>query len=852
MTTTGFSPSVFGAEQALLDLADHYLEPGSYSTLKSGLLGYMTGAMARVAAEGAHHRNVLFRENFLNTASLPRSIYNYAKIYDYPVGLATPASCKVLIGLYLDEVRAAIGGEVGTLVLPRGQAVLLGATPFVLAGETRLNVFEGSRVSAEHNPDELDFPDDSGVTHVRTFVAPQAIDANGTTRTVAYLEVRAHQAVPRATEFQVISSSALETSFFRVALPVGEQLAGFRVLYSTPGSAVWRELPAYFNETVQPDETEFCYYSFTGDGEFEVYFSTLPGQFRPAYNSVLRVEFLTTLGSAGNFDFTGVAALPPAANLRGLTTLVDLVTQPAGGRNMESLADVKRGILRRILRRNNITIEKDLEDYLAGAVERTRVNDSEVTFIKRRDDLQTRLFAAFLLVRDAAGRVVPTNTASLDIEISDLEDRGWSLRPGTLVVYDRRGGLFRLLGPGEYPDAMANDPNSFVYCVPFLMVFRTVPFPRLVYYRNQAAIDAPLSASPGDVLVSDSFLANSVVIRRSSVFEDSYTVDVAVGTNLDAAALGTRVLGRVRFFDGTGVGLGYAEMTHVEGTNLFRASVRTEDAFDEQGRMLFVDSLWRDADDTLAASAPLPEQVFVGVELYYDNADPNTSVRHVERGGRVFQLVQCFKTAESVSLYRSLERVMAGRMHVTSAGTFHCDGVPLVGASFFLNARIGAEVMEVVEAFHSAVFDVFDLLQNNTSVDIKLYNSYGPSLTYSLDRVNVSLELQVRPRGLPTEELRKAVVDETTAFVAECNNNERARLSISNLMTRLETRIPGVSYVKFVSLNGVAAQNAESIFSRAALEQDNKRTPEFINVATVLRNALDREPYVPDVQVTFI
>ena len=55
-----------------------------------------------------------------------------------------------------------------------------------------------------------------------------------------------------------------------------------------------------------------------------------------------------------------------------------------------------------------------------------------------------------------------------------------------------------------------------------------------------------------------------------------------------------------------------------------------------------------------------------------------------------------------------------------------------------------------------------------------------------------------------------------------------------------------------MSLNGVAAQNAELIYSDAALSQDNKRIPEYLNVATILRSTLDQDPYVPDVQVTFI
>ena len=520
MASTGFSPSVYGAEEALLDLADTYLQPGSYSTLKSGFLGYMTGSMARVAAEGSHHRNVLYHENFLNTASMPRSIYNYAKIYDYQITMATPSSCKALVGLYLDEVRLALGSSTGTLILPRGQAVFMGSTQFILAGAVRLSLLDQGRVAAEYDLSEMDYAELNQAEYIRTYVTPQVVDTAGTTRTVVYMEVRVHQAVPRANEFRVVSTSSLETSFYRIQIPAGEQLSKFRVLYKRAADAAYRELPAYFNETVTPTEAEYCFYSFTSDNELEVYFSPLPGAFRPAYNSQLRVEFLTTVGQAGNFDFTGT----PTLTVRGeaLTTLVELVTQPAGGYNAESLMEIKRGILRKILERRNIIIEADLSNYLSGAVDRTQVNESIMTFIKRRDDIQTRLFAAYLMVRDSEGRVVPTNTASLDFEVADLAARGWSLPPGTLIVYDRRNSVYRLVAPGEYPDRMASDPNSFVYCVPFLMQFRTVPFPRLVYYRNQISADLALASLPGETVSADSFIANSVTVRRNSAFENTY------------------------------------------------------------------------------------------------------------------------------------------------------------------------------------------------------------------------------------------------------------------------------------------------------------------------------------------
>ena len=849
-TSTGFSPSVYDAESALLDLADTFLTPGSYSTLKSGFLGYMTGSMARVAAEGVHHRNILYHENFLNTASLPRSIYNYAKVYDYTVGLSTPSTCRVLVGVYLDEVRSALGSETGTIRFPRGQPVYFGTTAFMLAGAVSLTILEQSRVAAEYDLADMDFVATNQQSYIRTYVTPQVVDAAGTTRTVVYMELNCHQAVQHAMQFQVVSVSALETTFFSVDIPAGEQLTSFRVMYKKATDSDYYEIPAIFNESTSPTTSEYCYYSYTSDSQLEIYFSPLPGSFRPDYNSNLRVVYLTSSGASGNFDFTGTPVMPVAGLT--LTTLVELVTQPAGGYDRETLLQVKLGILRKILQRKSIIMESDLSGYLSGAIDRTQVNDSIMTFIKRRDDIQTRLFASYLMMRDTDGRVVPSNTASIDFEAADLEERGWSLKPGTLVMYDRKNSIYRLVASGEYPDKMVTDTNSFVYCIPFLMQFKTAPFPRMVYYRNYADIDAALSALPGVKVSADSFISNSVTVKRNSAFDDSYQIDLAVSSNLTADGMGAKCLVRVVLLNSLDQRLGYLEASHLTGTNVFRAIVKTSDQFDDNSNLLLTESLWDEATDTLIPSAPIPEDVRLKLELYYDSSDPDTSVAHVQRGTRIFQLTHAFQTVDMINFYQSLERVMSSGMYVTTEGTFHCSGVPLIGASFFLNPRVGLGALTVAETYHSAILDIFDLLHNNTSVDVKFYNTYGPSKLFNLDRINISLVLDVRSKGRVSSDFKATIRTAAAAFIQTCNDNDRGRFSISNLTTYLETTITDIAFVKFVSLNGVAAQNAEMIYSATALSQDNTRIPEYINAATILQSTLDTNPYVPDITVNFI
>jgi hypothetical protein len=848
------TPSVFGAQDSLLALADTFLTPGSYSTLRSGLFGYVTTAMAQTAAEGVYHRNVLYRENFLNTASLPRSIYNFAKQYEYPVALATPGSCRALIGLYLDDARAAIGAQAGTLVLPRGLPVHLGSVPFVLAGEVQLKVFDGGQVTAAYTSSAMDFPAaNAGTDYVRTYQVPQPTGTAGQTRLAVYMEVTLHQAVPSLTEFQIVSASATENTFFTVPVTTGQQLASFRVLYKAATDSAFTELETIFNEAAAPSTDKWCNYTFNGDGSLEVYFSPASGDFRPAYNSKLRVATMSTLGAAGNMTFTGVVTASLPSPFSGYPVLTELVTQPAGGVDRPSLLEIKRGIIKKLLLRDNIIIEQDLSNYLAQVVDTTRVYDSKVQFVKRQDDIQTRLFAGFLTADDASGLTVPTNTAALDLEVHDLETRSWSLAPGTIVIYDRGHGIYRLLQTGEYPDQMVSDPDSFVYCIPYLMRFRSVPFPHLTYYRTQANVDSPLTSGPGAVATSDSFLASSLSIVRNSVYDSAYTLDLPVNTNLSATALSAKCLVRLRFFDAnTKVDLGYVEANPISGTNIFRAQVTSTDTFNDLGGLQLSSSLWNEVTGQLMALAGIPEDVIVTAELYYDTGDTSVLPSSVTRGGQVFQHVRSFTTSAPVSLYSNLDQVMTGRMSVTSAGTFHCDDVPLVGASYFLNPRLGGGALDIAGAYQDALSSAFSLLQNSTAVDVKFANTYGPSKAYTVGRVNLSLTLEVHPTGSATDALRLQIVQSVVDFIKACNDNPRGRFSLSNLTTHLETTIPSVSYLRFTSLNGVAMQGTQRMKTDTQLEQDNKRVPEVLNVAMLPSTTPEVSPFVPDVTVTFI
>lgn len=67
------------------------------SLLKTGFFGFTNEVMAQSVKNASFHRNLLFKELSLNTASVPENIYNFAKLYNYNIPMATPADMRIRI-----------------------------------------------------------------------------------------------------------------------------------------------------------------------------------------------------------------------------------------------------------------------------------------------------------------------------------------------------------------------------------------------------------------------------------------------------------------------------------------------------------------------------------------------------------------------------------------------------------------------------------------------------------------------------------------------------------------------------------------------------------------------------------
>jgi hypothetical protein len=76
MSTNKITPSKTDIYDKLLTIASKYSDLENDDFLKTGLFGYITESLALIARDSAFHKTMLYNESFLNTAVIPKSVYN--------------------------------------------------------------------------------------------------------------------------------------------------------------------------------------------------------------------------------------------------------------------------------------------------------------------------------------------------------------------------------------------------------------------------------------------------------------------------------------------------------------------------------------------------------------------------------------------------------------------------------------------------------------------------------------------------------------------------------------------------------------------------------------------------------
>jgi hypothetical protein len=558
MTEINISNSLYEIQNSFLEMAknQNYFDINEISTMKTGLFGYITNVAAMIARNSVFQKDLYFNELFLNTANIPKSIYNYAKRYEVEIQQSIPARTTFLFSMKRQDIidnafnsgdliaasaypilqRLKDSGELtenrNIFILDENNKFSVDVYSFMLARSVIINV-EGPNQFGEYSltaqyallPGVEEFPlEPVSSPYIKTWVQK---DATGVYR--FYMVLEAWQMQKKTFSFQNFSENIADTIMFDVDYT--DQLAFFRVRYNENGGVIPVGIPSYLDESYEPSNIDrYCYHTFPDENKLRIFFSN---KFRPEFNSTVEIDVYTTLGSVANLpQYNGnVLFRFEESSLNKLQVATLSSSDSAGGTDRPTLKELKEKIIKKIIYKNQLITEIDLATYFDIISSSMSVNNSVVKFLKKRDDVLRREFLAFLLLKDSYGQIIPTNTCTLSLIDDDIVNDKLVILPNSLIKYNKTSKEFSLKLQAD----SLTDSNLIYYMMPFLLVADLSVSPLLAYYYLTTVDTSELiDFSKPDTSLTKEILISKIDAKRDVTIADGkLKLSFNINTNID-------------------------------------------------------------------------------------------------------------------------------------------------------------------------------------------------------------------------------------------------------------------------------------------------------------------------------
>lgn len=874
-TSITSTPSKMDIYSKLTDIAKKYIDSDSdVDYLNAGLFGYLTEALAMMTRDSAYHKTMLYNESFLNTAVIPESVYNWAKMFNLDVNVASPAYAEINIIIpreklstnnnfeYEDYNIDDTTGNSTVAIIDKSNQIIAGDYYFALEHSILITkASEGtSTYLAKYLSDSNEKKSTSYQAVNTSSYLPVSYDG-----TNVIISARAYQ-YKITTISRQLSSSTMRNKIQTFTFE--DQFAAARLYYKEFSSADEEEITLRYSNVGNSTTSKYAFYNLVSDNELEIAFKAGSGGFVPAPNAVVTIEIYSTKGANIPTKYSGDAYFRTNdENLKNLTAVIQFnPTTLIGGKNAPTTDEIKQTIIRNLSTCNTIVTESDLNNYfgiLTGLLE--TINDGQVTFVKRRDDIMRRIFTAYVLLRDGLdengeemedestgfiSRCIPTNTITATFPYAMFSG-------DNTLIYPR---MVLNSSTGKYRGMLANESETNYYFSPFYIYVSTAPIKHVKYIYNLTDDSSPIACTnvSGDTFGTTTDTEGTVTALYANPLtlsitrglgsegsaESSYTFTMQMTSNMTADQFNTKV---------SSIEISYkndsTSQTVLKTIEMSRDMITQETSSTEENVYVLNVELTVDVSDTEFDFQTVNNSYGETIRLLNENdeeklvMESNTFiVKVVKDTGNYVE----YTTENELRLFRSLDEVMYSDLQINYSTTdientiqyesVTISDIPVIHSSYFTNAKIEDDFIEQMFTYIDILEENIGKLETNTFFDLKFYNSHGVSKLYNTTTTNIDLEMVIHlddTVSTYTTESQSSLQTEIRSYIRRLIDkmNDDGKITISKVISQLqrdETYGDYINYVEFKGLNGTFGQAITAV--DATEEYIAQYPPEWINI----------------------
>lgn len=860
---------IYNLSDVAITVQKQHMELETDRTRAIGINGYFSDINSLQLQNATIVASEMANEMWPARAKFEKNVIAHALIYGINDINAVPATIRVHIGIPEKTIDQLLTND--KVTLDKESAIYIGGYEFHLQYDLMIirNIIENNEVVYTAMYDINRKNPLSTITN--PYTNPPFIQIYNTEKYLVIpctlMQVE-HVYITR----KLLTSNPIENKTFEFEFE--NQLASFEVKVTERGETTYLE-PIFEGVGIDQNLENYCYYTYVETNKIRVRFDSI--SYMPGINAEIEVAIKTTHGASGNFEYnTNIFTTISSDNYGYKNTAIYLIIAGAstgdspkseGGRDRKSVSELRRILPKEALARGSYTNTQDLLNYF------DMLNDgtNRIEIQKKVDNQFERTYYAYLVLKDDYDNVIPTNTIDIivakDGEFDSHENRKYTLNPGCAIGYDGKVGRI-ITDENEIQEYLSDEnPNKFIYTVPFTTVLNDDPL-YISYYMTSMNIASCLEFKYINQNAPVQFIATNIVWKRSySVDPDKYKLYISFSQNIvaDKGVIKTDENGKiientlkvVAVFFNTGANddsstpyrYFFGNINNYENEAIFSYDyyfeLQTTDQLNDDAKIKILDSYipGSDSKDYGYFSGTSEVRIYV-LAKFVDGEYGRYDLDSIVPGLEGYTVTNTYVVEDGLKFFENFSEIITSTASSYSIDSeydskqgFYIKSVPVVKLGY-IDDESNAQTFVTQLLYKKAYIDSgIMLLENNFKIDFKLFNTYGPSRTYSLDddgyqiidRVNLTLNFEIKLTKASDTYTKQYIIKDIKNMIEDLN--DLSSLHIPNLITEITNKYypNSIEYIEFLGFNNYGP-GVQHLYRNEY--DDITIVPEFLTVNT--------------------
>lgn len=888
-TDWNISTDIYSIVDSVDKLKQRYIDDEDETTLALGIFGFLSDTESKKIQTSVIMTGQLGNEMFPTRANLTKNVLAHAIYCNIEDINAIPAHMVINIGIKVDDLDKYMQNN--KFVFDHMNPIFIGDYEFHFDYDiilVRSRTASGAYMYSAHY--DMSIP--NRISNITDAYLKQPFKIQIGNDYYVILQALVRQVSIEQTIDKIISDSVIENKTFTFEFE--NQIADFDVIITEDGETT-RLQPIPYGSAIG-DIEKYCWYIFITDNTIRITFDSK--SFIPGLNADIEIKAYTTLGADGVFNYRlldessegfFVEFTSELYNYSKINCYMVAATDSVDGMNRKTKAELQKLIPKAALSRGSITTETDVQNYF-------NLIDSEqnrLVMQKKEDNQISRVWYGYFVLKDENTNIIPTNSIPLRL-ITDngtmnlAEDGRYVLPAGTIIRYDAANRIGEVLDESLVPELYSTEYFNGNYYY-YMTVYNTIINPDPLYaafyltvsnkdsfftfnwvnensmvqfiaarcnFQRNLLMDQQIYKFTFNMAqsISDDF---ELYIEEEIVATDPLTGETITSVNVTNNMKCIMVL----YKEETPYRWVEAKLTNFDSSTYvssWEIEMETDNGLDLENNIKINDLrvAGKATDINYGYFEPNTKAVLYILAKFKNEEFGRYDLDTIAPGLEGYSVTNVYDIDSGLQFYENFTNVLETKIKAKDgvSNEFTVTNVPMVGLHYMVEEDYAAYLVDAIMERKAYIDYCLILLENSMNVDFKFFNTYGPSLTYTIGDEketmikDVDLALKFRVSLISSSDLytKDALIRDIKEYIEDLY--ETGDWHAPNMISDLSQKYAGqINFLEFMNFNDfwLGVQH----ITKLELE-DPHIVPEFLNVRNRYNIEGELEPCI-DIEVSY-